>query len=229
MRGGNVAKGNRGGRGRQNISSATGSLTLGNEKIEFDGQLDYTINDPAVNAKQRAVLDVWEKKREKQKIEYANAVGYNGSEYGEVKGGKGSVRVPHFYHSNKGSAFTHIHPRGNGELGGTFSIGDMQNFVNGQNQTARAVAKEGTYSISRGKNFNGGGFISYYRSEYNKLDKVYSAKCRQLRNDVVNKKISYSTFSSESTKAFNTFLVSLSNALSKGQQTYGYHYYLEKR
>lgn len=224
-----MAKGNRGGRGRQVVSTARNGLTVGNQQIEFDGDLPFTIDDPAVNQTQRPLLTAWEKKREKQKIEYANAIGYNGSVYGEVKGGKGSVSVPHFYHSNKGSVFTHIHPREDGLLGGTFSYGDLQNFVNGANSTARAVAKEGTYSISRGKNFNGSAFLGYYNTQYNQLEKAYSARCKQLRNDVVNKKISYKTFSSESNKAFNTFLVSLSNAISKGQQTYGYHYYLEKR
>ena len=224
-----MAKGNRGGRGRQVVSTARNSLTVGNQQIEFDGDLPFTIDDPAVNQTQRPLLTAWEKKREKQKIEYANAIGYNGSVYGEVKGGKGSVSVPYFYHSNKGSVFTHIHPREDGLLGGTFSYGDLQNFVNGANSTARAVAKEGTYSISRGKNFNGSAFLGYYNTQYNQLEKAYSARCKQLRNDVVNKKISYKTFSSESNKAFNTFLVSLSNVISKGQQTYGYHYYLEKR
>lgn len=224
-----MAKGNRGGRGRTVISTAKNGLNIGNQQIEFEGSLDYTIDDPAVNQTQRPLLTAWEKKREKQKIEYANAVGYNGSVYGEVKGGKGSVRVPSYYHSNKGSVFTHIHPRGDGLLGGTFSYGDLNNFVKGQNSTARAVAKEGTYSFSRGKNFNGKAFLGYYQAQYNALDKIYSAKCKQLRNDVANNRISYRTFSKESDKAFNTFLVSLSNAISKGQQTYGYHYYLEKR
>lgn len=224
-----MAKGNRGGRGRTVIGSAKNGLSIGNQQIEFDGNLDYTIDDPAVNSTQRPLLTAWEKKREGQKVEYANAIGYNGSVYGEVKGGKGSVRVPHFYHSNQGSVFTHIHPREDGLLGGTFSTGDMTNFSNGNNATFRAVAKEGTYSISKGKNFNGNGFLSYYKSQSKAEEKKYSAIQKQLNNAVVNKKISYSTFSKESDKAFNNYLLSLHNVLQKGQQIYGYHYYLERR
>lgn len=224
-----MAKGNRGGKGRKVIGSASGTLQIGSDSIEFDGDLNYTSNDTSINPTQRAVLDVWEKKRENSKVEYGNAVGYNGSEYGEVRGGKGSVRTPFYYHDNKGSVFTHIHPRESGMLGGTFSPADFRSWANLGGQTMRAVAKEGTYSISKGSNFDGKGFMTYALASSKNRDSIYQSEFKQIVSDMKAGKISRTQAEALNNKAFNSNMVGLHQDLLDGQKTYGYHYYLEKR
>lgn len=224
-----MAKGTRGGRGRTIISSAKDGLQLGNENIEFDGTLNYTKNDSSINQAQRAFLDKWEVKRQNAKIEYANAVGYQGSEYGEIKGGKNGAKLPNYYTANKGSILTHIHPRGQGGLGGTFSDTDIRTFSRGNGQTIRAVAKEGTYSISKGKNFDGSGLQKFVTTQYNKYNNQLRSEHSRLQSAVNSGKMSVSQAQSQMTKQFNSVLVSIHNDFLNNQNVYGYNYYLEKR
>ena len=229
IRGGIVAKGNRGGRGKSAISTAKNGLQIGNESIAFDGDLTYTKNDTSITQAQRSVLDVWEAKREKMKIEYANAVGYMGSEYGELRGGPNGVNLPPKFFANKGSVITHIHPREDGGLGGTFSDADIFAWSRGNGMSIRAVAKEGTYSISKGKNFNGSGLSRWYTKAMNQRLDEHTDRKLALMKDMKSGKISYSTYTAEKTKSFNTALVDMHNDLMKNQSVYGYNYYLEKK
>lgn len=99
---------------------------------------------------------------------------------------------------------THIHPREKGNLGGTFSEGDMLGFINSKSKTMRAVAKEGTYSITKKKKF-----------DINKeLYEKYSEAVNEYRF---------------SRPTHNERLVSMHNWLLKNQDKYGYFYTLERR
>ncbi len=212
-------------------TAVKGSLSLpGGDTIEYDGALQYGKKDPGLTGLGRKNIEDWEKKRVKNKVEYAFAVDGNGNPVGrEIRGSKGSVRSPWSYHNQDNGAFTHIHPREGGMLGGTFSGADMVNFANGRSKTSRAAAKEGTYSISKNSNFDAGGFKSYvktaesnFRNNANKLVKNASADYR-------TGKISYSEYVKQANKAFNTALVSLHNDYLAGQRKYGYTYTLEQR
>ena len=172
-----MAKGNRGGRGNRTLSTLKDGAVFNGDKIDFDGDLVYTKNDGSLNKTQRPLVEAWETKRSTNKVEYANAFGYQGSEYGEIRGGRNGVSTPAYYTANKGSVFTHIHPRGNGELGGTFSSTDIRTWSNGNGATIRAVAKEGTYSITKGKNFNARGLIQFATQ----MDYKYNGVMRQAK------------------------------------------------
>ena len=226
-----MAKVNRGGRRGMGGGVAKGELTLPDgSKIEFDGDLIFGGLDKTVPQAVRKNLDVWENKRYGNKVEYAMSYYPDGTPIGkEVKGGKGSVKTPLSYHATDGATFTHNHPRGDGMLGGTFSSADLHNFAIGGNTTCRATAKEGTYSISKGKNFDKAGFngyvakanidfITYQREAHSKIQKSYN-----------DGKISYEQAKLQQGKAFNTALVNLHNAYLNGQKQYGYTYTLEKR
>lgn len=209
---------------------ATGELVLPNgSKIEFEGTLHYDGDDKALTGKSRQVVTSWEAKRVKNKIEYAYAVDADGNPIGkEVKGGKGSVQTTITYTNNNGGAFTHIHPRGDGMLGGTFSSADLQIFAKRNMKTTRAAAKEGTYSISKGKNFDANGFKAFAA----KADAGFTANYRQRSANISVKyragKLTYDQYLKENAKAFNTALVDLHNTLRSGQKQYGYTYTLEK-
>ena len=209
---------------------ASGELTLPDgSKIEFEGELKYGGNDAAVSGKTRQVITDWEKKRAGAKVEYAYATDANGNPVGaEVRGGKGSVRTPYYYHGD-GTTFTHIHPRGDGILGGTFSGADMRGFANTGNKTTRAAAKEGTYSISKGSNFDRAGFNSYVSKADSNFIKTYRSKADSAYQEYKAGKMSFNDYQKANAKAFNTALVQLHNDYSAGQKQYGYTYTLEKR
>ena len=114
-------------------------------------------------------------------------------------------------------------------LGGTFSSADLHNFAIGGNTTCRATAKEGTYSISKGKNFDKAGFNSYVakaNADFKTSQREAHSKIQKSYNDG---KISYEQAKLQQGKAFNTALVNLHNAYLNGQKQYGYTYTLEKR
>lgn len=224
-----MAKGNRGGKGKKTTQAVKDSIDLNGDIIEFDGILQYTKDDSSINAIQRQFLDAWESKRAKAKVEYANAVGFNGSEYGEIRGSKGRINIPKYYTANKGSVLTHIHPRENGMFGGTFSDMDINNFAKGNGQVMRAVAKEGTYSISRGKNFDPSGLMKHYTSVSKQRDKDVNNAKAQLTKLARSGQISYPEANKRLRKVFNNSLIALHNDLINNQKTYGYNYYLERR
>lgn len=209
--------------------TAKGELILPNgSKIEFDGDLKYGKKDPTLTPEARKSIEAWETKRGTAKIEYAYSVYEDGTPVGqECKGGKGSVRSPITY-KGEGTTFTHIHPRGDGMLGGTFSEADMRNFARNKGKTTRAKAKEGTYSISKTGNFDMQGFSSYVSKANKDFSTTYRSKVKALGKDFQSGKISYDEYVKGNAKAFNTALVNLHNTYSKGQKTYGYTYTLEK-
>lgn len=198
-------------------------------KIEFEGTLKYDGDDKAVTGTARQTITSWEKKRVKAKIEYGYAVDENGNPLGtEVRGGKGSVRVPLKFHDTENAIFTHVHPRGDGMLGGTFSSADLRNFSVFKNKTVRATAKEGTYSISKTKNFDVQGFNSYVRKCEREFKTSISTKRTELEQKYRGSKMTWSEYKKESAKNFNSALVDLHNKYSAGQKAYGYTYTLEK-
>lgn len=223
--GGRGASGGGGGGG-----GATGELVLPNgSKIEFEGTLHYDGNDKALTGTARTVITGWEAKRVKNKVEYAYAVDADGNPIGpEVRGSKGSVRTPFAYHDSPDGTFTHIHPRGDGMLGGTFSKADLFNFANHRQKTERAAAKEGTYSISKNKNFDAAGFKSFASKANADFRANYNKRCSAAGKAYREGKISYEDYAKANAKAFNTSLVEMHNTLRSGQKQYGYIYTLEK-
>ena len=226
-RGTSKAGGNKGRAGNNGLSiipvEGGGTIDLG------DTPLVYGDLDAAVTGNVRKAIDDWENKRIKNKIEYNMSVDENGDQIGkEVRGGKGSVRVP-VAQLQEGATHTHIHPREeSGLLGGTFSDGDLDNFATYDVKTYRARAKEGAYSITKQSNFNQKDFKSYvdtlYHNERATLDNSTSGFLRKMRMD---NSYTYKDYSNDYNKAFNTFLVSVHNGLLEGQKKYGYSYTLE--
>lgn len=226
-----MAKGSRGGRrGAGGGSSAKGELVLPTgSPIEFDGELFFDGDDVNLSGQARTSIENWESRRRGAKIEFAYAVTEDGTQIDrEMKGGKGSVRVSRAMHDTDNCAFTHNHPRSDGMLGGTFSSADLRNFANYKNKTVRATAKEGTYSMSKGKNFDRAGFNQFVSDADSTFVKKVNSNQRTLNNKYRNNEMSYSDYTKQSAKAFNTALVELHETYRKGQKKYGYTYTLEK-
>lgn len=219
----------KGGR-RGDGGSFSGELILPDgSKIEYDGTLVYDGLDRALTGAARTAISDWESKRVKANVEYGYAVDANGVSIGkEIKGGKGTVRTPASYTDTPGGTFSHIHPRGDGVLGGTFSFGDLIDFARFKGRTTRAATKEGTYSISKGKNFDPTGFRSFAAIASGKFDLTYRKKAKSLAASYRSGAISYDEYLKSNAKALNTALIMLHETYRSGQKKYGYFYTLEK-
>lgn len=204
-----MAKENRGGK------RAGGGITIGDDKISFDGTLKYGKDNLAETVRKN--IENWEKKRVKNKIEYAIVLDANGNVIGtEIKGGKSSAKIPASYTATPNSIMSHVHPRGSGVLGGTFSYADVRSFANNNLQTIRATAKEGTYSMSKTPKFNKDGFKQYAQE----VEKRVGGKLKEARNtlqtDVFYGKLNSVEANKRYNKAFNNALVELHNAYRDG-------------
>ena len=227
-----MAKPNRG--GKRGSGSFTDGLTLDDgTTFEFEGTLTFGADDATVTATQRQAIEGWEAKRSTAKVEYAYAVDANGNPIGaEVRGSKGSVKTPYSFHFTDDGVFTHIHPRTGdsaGILGGTFSTADSRNFTIGTGKTVRAVAKEGTYSLSKTSSFDSTGFMSYVSGLDTQHRGTLTTKAKKLASDYRSGKITYDDYAKAYDRIFNSYLVELHNGYLAGQKQYGYTYTLERR
>jgi hypothetical protein len=196
-----------------------------------ESPLHYGGSDPNLTGKVRATIEDFEDKRWKNKIEYSRFVDANGNVIEDNRGGKGSVRAS-LTARMSAVAMSHNHPRSGSEadlLGGTFSTGDLNNFVRFNQTTYRATASEGTYSISKLKGFDSRGFKSYYTAECTMNYGAYSSTITKLNASYRSGSMEYKEYISQAHKAFNKFLVAEHNSLRAGQKLYGYHYTLERR
>jgi hypothetical protein len=195
--------------------------------------LIYGQKDSALSQAERASIEAFENKRYKYKTEYGYAIDENGDLIGnEVHGGKGSVRVPTRI-MTQAKTFSHNHPRGKGEeglLGGTFSDQDLRTFSKNNNlKTMRATALEGTYSISKGANFDSRAFNSFAQSVSQKHMATIKSTYNSLYKQASNGKLSRSEYYSKCHAAFNKGMVAIHNDMLGGQKQFGYFYTLEKR
>ena len=224
-----------GGRGSDFSRSATlavSAVGADGTNIDLSGSpLRYGGKDPNLTGAVRKTIEEFENKRWANKIEFSRFVDAQGNVIEENRGGKGSVKAT-YQARMTAEAMSHNHPRSGAEsglLGGTFSTGDLDNFVRYNQTTYRATAAEGTYSISKLSGFNKQGFQSYYTSENSKNRSVYNSTMKSLDSAYRSGSIKYSEYRTEANKAFNTFLVAEHNSLRAGQKLYGYHYTLERR
>lgn len=222
------------------ITAADGTV------IDLSGApLQYGGADPNLPAAVRKSLEEFEDKRYKSKIEFSRFVDASGNVIEDNRGSRRSVSASHNARVTA-AAMSHNHPRSGNEqgmLGGTFSRGDMRNFVKYNQTTYRATASEGTYSISKLSNFDRQGFIKHYSAATTALENNYQAAVKPAKtayNDVLSKynagKVTYSDAMAAynnllkvQAKEFNRFLVESHNALLAAQKQYGYVYTLERR
>lgn len=212
-----------GGSGGTVAVKSVGPIDLSNNPLVYGG------DDPGVSGSARAAVVAWENKRAANKLEYNISVDQDGNPlHKEVRGGKGSVRVP-IVGLSEGAIHTHIHPREDeGVLGGTFSDADLRNFANHGVATYRARAKEGAYSISKTGNFDKNGFNSYVQQINNKHRAELNTNLQNVAKRYSDKSYTYDQYSKAYNDAFNSFLVNVHNDLLAGQKQYGYSYTLER-
>lgn len=216
--------------GRGGVKSV---ITQGGVTVDLSNNpLFYGKDDSALTGAKRQTIEAFEKRRGNSKIEYGILLDKDGNVITENRGGRGSVG---YYTTDlaKTEVLSHIHPRGKGQedyIGGSFSDTDINLFNKYDNlKTMRAKANEGTYSITKGSNYNAKGFNDYVK-EQNKLNvNKQKNKVNDLRQKYQNNEITYSQYVNDSKKTFNDYLVDMHNAYSKGAKQYGYTYTLERK
>ena len=226
-----------GGRGSSSSNATRGGIkvktviTQGGQEVKLTNPLTYGKDDPYLTGDRRQKIEEFENRRGNAKIEYGYVLDQNGNFVTENKGGKGSVKFTQSQLA-QASDLSHIHPRGKGEeglIGGTFSDADLSLFNSKTNlNTMRAKAAEGTYSISKGKNFNSSGF-SKYMNEQRKANENKQRMTQKALAEQYYKDRDYNKYKQGLSTAFNDFLVDQHNSLLNGAKTYGYSYTLERK
>ena len=228
-------KSTRGGRGGNGGQLATSAKDQAGNDIDLSKfPLRYGKADKNVSGGARKLIEEFEDKRIKGKLEYSFATDPDGNALAETRGGKKSVSTP-WSVKNNAKIFTHIHPRDTsivpGYLGGTFSAADLFNWsYNHQNiETYRAAAAEGTYSITKGKDFKYLEFSRWANGEYNQRYLDYKTYMNGLNKQLRNGQVESSDYIKLARDAFNSCEVDQHNMLIDNQKKYGYTYTLERR
>ena len=225
-------------------------------EIELEDELEYG-TDTGKGRLPQTVTD-FENKRKKAKIEYDILTRADGTVIESNKGGKRSVRSTVFANA-LANITSHNHPRSGDEagiLGGTFSPQDISNFMRFPNQTTlRAVAGEGTYSITKTPGLKqdtrlSAKFATDFRDferdsgkDYDTAERAAYSVYRSIQNsnnsDVRLGKMdwseaskrnhaAYEDYMKEVCKAQNRQLIRMHKWLIDNQKKYGYTYGLER-
>lgn len=170
--------------------------------------------------------------------EYAAIYDKNGNMVKLIKGERGRTRVK-LSDINKGYVFTHTHGRNDGDeiylIGGTFSYGDMDVFIDSDVKMMRAAGKEGTYVILKKSNFNGEEFKKYYKSRMHEIDNATKEALKKQKEilrkqeKIIGKRKAQENYYNAWVDEENRNLVNLHDVLLEGDDKYGYEYMLEKR
>lgn len=129
----------------------------------------------------------------------------------------------------------HNHSRGEGVIGGTFSVkesdkkGDMLDFVNNKNlKTSFASTKEGIYYISKTEGFKGKQFFSHMKAFEDRTMTKMNSDLQSLTERSLAGKVSHERYMTQYRRIVNKALVDMHNEYLRRQKTYGYVYGLTK-
>ena len=201
--------------------------------VTLDKPLQYGVKDQNIPDVVRTVIEPWEKIREKSKLEHLLFTDDAGNVISDARGGKTAVAINLTRRQEKlVTTMTHNHPRANNVLGGTFSQADLKAFTNPKLtklRTLRATAAEGTYSISKGANFNNRGFRKDIIREMNKIDSNFDRVRGKAFKEYIGGKTTWADFKTKELELFNGCLVRIHNTLIANQSKYDYTYTLEPK
>ena len=230
-------------------SSGVVEFQDGDTTIQFDTPLIYSDTKQSLG-KANDVILAFENKQVKAKKEHSILVMDDGSVVEQNTGGKQSVSASTAARV-VADILSHNHPRGDGVIGGTFSSGDLGNFLKFNQRMYRATAKEGTYVISKGANYDSVKAQQMVQ-EYKALEKAQYKENVKLANELQsqyvkeldaiysNPKLSdsdrlsranemYKDMSAQLKSQTNALLIEAHNWLLERAKTCGLIYTLERR
>ena len=161
-----------GGRGAYSYGSSTkgGKLRKSSGNMSKYQQLDVSaLKNIPVNLKGEFEKFMDMKNNE---VEYGYLIDKNGRVVAGARGTKHSVAIA-YNGSEEGFDLTHNHPSG---YGGTFSGADISHLTEAKLHSIRAVAREGTYSMTARKNADYEGLNRALAKDLNKVSKSGGAK-----------------------------------------------------
>ena len=244
-------------------SDNNNSRSIGVTDVDLGERGQITVDIPLVYSADSGCPEMprsvqeFENKRKNSKIEFGMVVTADGTVLEERRGGKGSVKVSISALTN-GDYLTHIHPRTGvdvDELGGTFSKEDIDNWARFNVSTYRAVASEGTYSITKSPEMlaDRSRALSFTRDftrlsrdihtwaneQVAPLTRTYVETARDLRSRCLRGEISREEFRERNNEAYNSYVtqanrianvghINRHNWLLENQKKYGYTYGLER-
>jgi len=220
-----------------NVSRVSDSVSdnKAGAKIDLsDSPLSYTKENTGLSKSQiKTVKQIAEKIKGKTK-EDLTAFDKNGKIIYNKEGTGLEVSTP-AHIARQESYDIHNHTRGEGVLGGTFSVvdsdggGDMVGFTKYSNKQAAFVStKEGVYYISKGENFKPTEFMSHMRSFETNAKSRMKESTAALRAQYGKGNMNYSTYKARYNKIKNRYLVEMHNEYLRNQGRYGYNYGLIK-
>lgn len=112
-----------------------------------------------------------------EEVEYGYLIDKNDRVVAGAKGDKHSVAVE-YSGSEEGFTLTHNHPN---NYGGTFSGADISHLTEAKLKSIRAVAKEGTYTMTATKKANYMGLNRALAKDINKINKTGASKAEKVR------------------------------------------------
>ena len=220
-----------------NVISSAKSLTDPKSSNQIDlnnSPLAYTKSPSEVSSGQLSTVKDKAKQIRDKSNEHLVAFDKDGKVVGESEGGLNSVGTTKKMREQTVSDL-HNHSRGEGIIGGTFSVkesekkGDILDFVNNKNlKTSFASTKEGLYYISKKESFKGKQFLSHMQSFEDKTMTKMNSDLQSLKERSLSGKISHERYMTQYRQTMNKALVDMHNEYLKNQKKYGYSYGLIK-
>lgn len=221
----------------ENVTSSAKSLTDPKSQKQIDlkeSPLAYTKPSSEVSPDQLNTVRNKAKQIRDKSNEHLVAFDKNGKVVGEREGGLNSVGTTKKMREQTVSDL-HNHSRGEGLIGGTFSVkesnnkGDILDFVNNKNlKTSFASTKEGIYYISKTEGFKGKQFFEHMKSFENKTMTKMNSDLHSLSEKNLAGKVSHERYMTQYRQIVNKALVDIHNEYLRKQKTYGYVYGLTK-
>lgn len=220
-----------------NVTKVSNSVSdnRSGEKIDLsDSPLSYTGEKTGLDKKQMGTIRKIANEIKDKTKENLTAFDKNGKAIYNTEGNATEVSTPANI-ARQESYDIHNHTRGNGLLGGTFSVvdtngdGDMVGFTNRANKKAAfASAKEGIYYISKRDGFKAKEFMSHMREYETKAERQMSSSLSELKTRYNKGNMSNKTYRAAYNKIKNKYLVDMHNEYLRNQGKYGYDYGLLK-
>jgi len=220
-----------------NVTNTTSSVNdnKSGSKIDLsDSPLSYTGEKTGLDKRQMSTIKKIANEIKDKTRENLTAFDKNGKTIYNAEGTGTEVSTP--AHISRQEAYDiHNHTRGEGVLGGTFSVvdsdggGDMVGFTKYSNKKAAfASAKEGVYYISKRDGFKAKEFMSHMRSFETKAEKQMAGSLSSLDARYKKGNMSYKSYKTRYNRIKNKYLVDMHNEYLKNQGKYGYDYGLLK-
>lgn len=217
-----------------NTSSSVNDNKSGSKIDLSDSPLSYTTEKTGLDKRQMSTIKKIANEIKDKTRENLTAFDKNGKAIYNAEGTGTEVSTP--AHISRQEAYDiHNHTRGEGVLGGTFSVvdsdggGDMVGFTNYSNKKAAfASAKEGIYYISKREGFKAKEFMSHMREFETKAERQMKSSLDKLEARYNRTNMTHKVYKKNYNRIKNKFLVEIHNEYLKNQGRYGYDYGLLK-